>query len=200
MARFRVGLTGGIGSGKSAVMRAFQALGVEAWDADDMSRVVVEPGQPALAAIAEHFGPQILADDGTLNRPALRHIIFSDPSAKTWLEQQLHPLINRELRQRLDAAQTPYALLVSPLLFETGQDQLVNRVLVVDAPESVQLSRARQRDGASEEQIRRIIASQMPRKERCSRADDVLDNSGNLDALGPEVQRLHHFYLELSKS
>ncbi|WP_439510876.1 dephospho-CoA kinase [Marinimicrobium koreense] len=194
MAERVIGVTGGIGSGKSSVMRAFQAKGIEAVDADDMARVVVEPGQPALNAIAEHFGPDILTPEGTLNRPALRTIIFSDPDAKTWLEALLHPLINQELRLRLAAAQGPYALLVSPLLFETGQDRLVDRILVVDVPESVQLARASARDGADPEQIRRIMASQMSREERLRRADDVLDNSGHLADLERQVGELHGKY------
>lgn len=194
MAERVIGVTGGIGSGKSSVMRAFQAKGIEAVDADDMARVVVEPGQPALNAIAEHFGPDILTPEGTLNRPALRTIIFTDPDAKTWLEALLHPLINRELRSRLAAARGPYALLVSPLLFETGQDKLVDRILVVDVPESLQLARASARDGADPEQIRRIMASQMSREERLRRADDVLDNSGGLADLKRQVGELHGKY------
>jgi dephospho-CoA kinase len=194
MAERVIGVTGGIGSGKSSVMRAFQAKGIEAVDADDMARVVVEPGQPALNAIAEHFGPDILTPEGTLNRPALRTIIFTDPDAKTWLEALLHPLINRELRSRLAAARGPYALLVSPLLFETGQDKLVDRILVVDVPESLQLARASARDGADSEQIRRIMASQMSREERLRRADDVLDNSGDLADLERQVVELHQKY------
>lgn len=194
MAQRIIGVTGGIGSGKSAVMRAFQAKGIEAVDADDMARVVVEPGQPALEAIAEHFGPDILTPEGALNRPALRAIIFSDTHAKNWLETLLHPLINRELRARLAAAQSPYALLVSPLLFETGQDELVDRILVVDVPEAVQLARASVRDGADPEQIKRIMANQMAREERLARADDVLDNSGDMADLERQVVELHQKY------
>lgn len=195
MAERVIGVTGGIGSGKSSVMRAFQAKGIEAVDADDMARVVVEPGQPALKAIAERFGPDILTPDGTLNRPTLRAIIFTDPDAKTWLEALLHPLINRELRSRLAAARGSYALLVSPLLFETGQDKLVDRILVVDVPESLQLARASARDGADPEQIQRIMASQMSRAERLKRADDLLDNTGSLVDLEKRVEELHRGYL-----
>ncbi len=195
MAQRIIGVTGGIGSGKSAVMRAFQAQGIEAVDADEMARVVVEPGQPALDAIAKHFGPTILTPEGALDRPALRDIIFSDSTAKTWLEARLHPLINRELRARLAAAQSPYALLVSPLLFETGQEELVDRILVVDVPETVQLARASARDGADPEQIKRIMGSQMSRKERLARADDVLDNSGDMADLERQVVELNQKYL-----
>ncbi len=194
MAERIIGVTGGIGSGKSSVMRAFKAKGIEAVDADDMARVVVEPGQPALDAIAEYFGPDILTSEGALNRPALRAIIFSDTDSKKWLEALLHPLINRELRARLAAAESPYALLVSPLLFETGQDELVDRILVVDVPEAVQLARASARDGADPEQIKRIMGSQMAREERLARADDVLDNSGDLADLERRVVELHQKY------
>ncbi|WP_347330850.1 dephospho-CoA kinase [Marinimicrobium locisalis] len=199
MANLIVGVTGGIGSGKSAVMRAFEELGIVAEDADVMARVVVKPGKPALKAIAAHFGPEAISPDGSLNRPALRQLIFSDADAKQWLENLLHPLINQELEERLAAATSPYALLVSPLLFETGQNRLVDRVLVVDVPEAVQLERASQRDGGDTEQIRRIIASQMNRQERLDRADEVLDNSGDLSAMLEQVERLHQQYLEMSR-
>lgn len=198
MANLIVGVTGGIGSGKSAVMQAFEQLGIVAEDADVMARVVVEPGKPALKAILEHFGPDVLAPDGSLNRPALRQLIFSDADAKQWLENLLHPLINQELEERLSAAQSPYALLVSPLLFETGQDRLVDRVLVVDVPETVQLERASQRDGVDIAQIRRIMASQMDRQERLARADEVLDNREDLASMREQVERLHQRYLEMS--
>lgn len=198
MARLLIGVTGGIGSGKSAVMERFQARGIEAVDADDMARVVVEPGRPALPEIAGHFGDEILTAEGTLDRPALRDIIFSDPEAKQWLEALLHPLINKELRERLSRADSPYALLVSPLLFETGQDALVDRTLVLDVPEEVQLARASRRDGATPEKIRAIMATQLTREERLARADDVLDNEGNLEQLDREIDRLHAKYLALA--
>lgn len=198
MANLIVGVTGGIGSGKSAVMQAFEQLGAVAEDADVMARVVVEPGKPALKAIAEHFGPEVLSPDGSLNRPALRQIIFSDTDAKQWLENLLHPLINQELEERLAAANSPYALLVSPLLFETGQDRLVDRILVVDVPEAIQLERASRRDGVDAEQIQRIMASQMDRQERLARADEMLDNSGDLASMQAQVERLHRRYLEMS--
>lgn len=198
MANLIVGVTGGIGSGKSSVMRAFEQLGIVAEDADVMARVVVEPGKPALKAIVEHFGPEMLSPDGSLDRPALRQIIFSDADAKQWLENLLHPLINQELEERLAAASSSYALLVSPLLFETGQDRLVDRVLVVDVPKTLQLERASQRDGVDVAQIQRIMASQMDRQERLSRADEVLDNSGDLASMQQQVERLHRAYLRMS--
>lgn len=204
MARFLVGVAGGIGSGKSTVMRAFQSHGIEAVDADAMSRVVVEPGKPALAEIARHFGPQVLTETGELDRPALRQTIFTDANARHWLEQLLHPLINQELRERLANAQSPYALLVSPLLFETGQDQLVDRVLAIDVPEATQLARASARDGADEAQIKAIMAAQMSREERLARAQDVLDNSLDISEgtapLDAQVDALHQQYLSLASS
>lgn len=198
MASLIVGVTGGVGSGKSAVMESFQKRDIAAEDADHMARVVVAPGEPALDAIAKHFGPDILTPEGALDRPKLRQIIFSDSDAKQWLEELLHPLINDELERRLAAAESPYALLVSPLLFETGQSRLVDRVLVIDVPESVQLERASWRDDVDVEQIQRIIDSQMSREERLKRADDVLDNRGDLVAMEEEVERLHKRYLELA--
>jgi dephospho-CoA kinase len=193
-----VGLTGGIGSGKSEVARRFQSLGIEVVDADEMARVVVETGQPALAQIARHFGRDILTPGGELNRPRLREIIFSNPDEKQWLETLLHPLINREIRARLAAAARPYAILASPLLLETQQHRLVDRILVVDTSEAEQLTRASRRDSNSREQIEAIMASQTPRPERLARAHDVLDNSGDLNQLDAQVAILHQQYLQLA--
>ena len=201
MSPFFVGVTGGIGSGKSEVMRRFQARGIEAFDADDMARVVVEPGRPALDDIVQELGPDMLTAQGELNRPALRARIFSNPEAKRWLEQRLHPLINQELEQRLARAQSPYALLVSPLLFESGQDQLVDRVLVVDAPRELQLARASRRDNSDPQQIEAIIDSQMSREERLARAEDVIHNDADQAHLERQLDSLHTQYLALrSKS
>lgn len=193
--RFIVGLTGGIGSGKSAVARCFEQLGIVVVDADIAARKVVEPGTPALAAITEHFGADMLLSDGQLDRAALRQRIFSDGAAKTWLEQLLHPLISTWIWQQLEAASSPYAVLESPLLLETTQHQRVNRVLVVDVPEAVQIARATARDSNSEDQIRAIMANQMPRAERLARADDVIDNSGSLEQLQQQVAILHRKYV-----
>ena len=193
--RFVVGLTGGIGSGKSAVARCFERLGITVINADIASRKVVEPGMPALAAIAERFGDTILLPDGQLDRAALRQRIFTDPAAKTWLEQLLHPLIRIWIQDQLAAAPGPYVVLESPLLLETSQHQRMSRVLVVDVPEAVQIARATARDANSEEQIRAIMASQMPRAERLARADDVVDNSGSLGQLQQQIDVLHGHYL-----
>ncbi len=193
-----VGLTGGIGSGKTAVADHFQRLGITVVDADLASRQVVEPGQPALAAIAEHFGQAILQADGTLDRAALRERIFQDPAERHWLETLLHPRIGEVLLAGLAAATSPYAILVSPLLFEAGQATLVDRVLLVDAPEALQLERTMARDQNSAEQVQAIIKAQASRAERQARADDILVNDGSLEDLLKKVDALHERYLKLA--
>jgi dephospho-CoA kinase len=196
-------LTGGIGSGKSAAADCFAALGVPLVDADVVARDVVAPGEPALAEIVKHFGPEVLTADGALNRAALRQIIFTAAAEKQWLESLLHPLIRERIQRQLARAQDagpPYVLLVSPLLFETGQDQLVDAVIVVDVDEALQLERASRRDHADRAQIRRIIDSQMARHERVARADYRLDNSGDLAALKAQVNKLHRQLLETISS
>lgn len=195
---FIVGLTGGIGSGKTAVSRRFEALGITVVDADVVAREVVEPGTPALAQIRAHFGAEVLLPDGQLDRAALRRIVFSDPEAKRWLEALLHPLIGSETLRQLDSAPGPYVLLASPLLVESGQTSICSRVLVVDVPEAVQLQRTMQRDTNDVEQVRRIIASQATREQRLAAADDVIDNSGAEAALDAQVAALHQQYLELA--
>jgi dephospho-CoA kinase len=195
---FVVGVTGGIGSGKTAATNCFQALGIDIVDADLASRVVVEPGTEALQRIAEHFGPHILQADGALDRAALRRIIFQEPAAKQWLEQLLHPLIGQEIQRQLQSAASPYAILVSPLLIEARQNLFCNRILVVDAPEDTQLQRTVIRDNNDPEQVRRIIASQASRAQRLEQADDILENSGSLEQLRTAVEQLHERYLQLA--
>lgn len=195
-----VGLTGGIGSGKSAVSALFESHGAAVVDADIAARVVVQPGQPALARIAEHFGPDILQKDGNLNRAALRKKVFSDAQERGWLEKLLHPLIFTELQRQLRAATGPYAILVSPLLVETGQSRLTQRILVVDAPEELQVERSMARDASSEEQIRAIMKAQASRDKRLSYADDVIVNDRSLQELAQEVEDLHKKYCELAAS
>lgn len=195
---FVVGLTGGIGCGKSAVTDCFAALGVPVIDADLVARAVVEPGQPALQEIVDQFGRDALLPDGTLNRAWLREHIFSNPGAKATLEGILHPRIRAEMRRRLDQFDTPYAIFSIPLLFETGQDKGVDRTLVVDCPPELQISRVTQRDQASETQTKSIIASQIDRPSRLKKADDIIDNSGSLDDLRPLVEQLHQKYLKLA--
>lgn len=192
-----LGLTGGIGSGKSAAAQCFVDLGIHLVDADNAARWVVEPGRPALAQIAEHFGAGVLQTDGTLNRAALRELIFKDPQQRAWLEGLLHPLIREEIKQYLARAQSPYAILVSPLLLETSQHQMVQRVLVIDVPEAVQIERTVLRDKTNEAQVRAILKAQASREERLSRADDVIVNDRDPAWLKSEVERLHHFYLTL---
>ncbi len=192
-----LGLTGGIGSGKSAVAEHFGALGVHWVDADHAARWVVEPGRPALALIEQRFGDGVIAADGTLNRPALRELVFKDPQQRKWLEGLLHPLIAQEVAEHLARAGSPYAIMMSPLLVESGQYRQASRVLVVDVPEPLQLQRAMQRDQASEEQIRAILKAQASREDRLRHADDVLVNDRDLGWLKTEVERLHQFYLTL---
>ena len=195
---FVVGLTGGIGSGKTAVSDRFAALGIAIVDADVASRVVVEPGRPALADIAEHFGTEVIDAGGALDRAALRTRVFSDPNERRWLEQLLHPRIADEIRSGIAGATSPYAMLVSPLLLEAGQAAYANRILVVDVPVEVQIARTMARDDNDEAQVRRIIAAQSPREDRLARADDVIENDKGLDALDSAVAELHARYLALA--
>ena len=195
---FVVGLTGGIGSGKTAVSDRFAALGIAIVDADVASRVVVEPGRPALVDIAEHFGAEVIDAGGALDRAALRTRVFSDPNERRWLEQLLHPRIADEIRSGIAGATSPYTMLVSPLLLEAGQAAYANRILVVDVPVDVQIARTMARDDNDEAQVRRIIAAQSPREDRLARADDVIENDEGLDALDRAVAELHSRYLTLA--
>jgi dephospho-CoA kinase len=191
-----IGLTGGIGSGKSTVARAFEELGIGWVDADDVAREVVALGKPALTEIAEHFGSEVLNTDGTLNRSALRKIVFESPEQRRWLESVTHPRVRERLLSHLEnlQQQSPYVLLVSPLLFESGQDRLVSRTLVVDVPETIQLTRTLARDGVSETQVRAILAAQLSRQERLARGDDIIDNSGDHADMMRQVTQLDQHY------
>ena len=193
-----IGLTGGIGSGKSTVAEAFRQHGINTVDADSASRAVVEPGMPALESIGEHFGANILQQDGSLDRAALRSIVFSDPQQKAWLESLLHPLIREWIIQQLQISTGPYVVLESPLLFETDQHQLADTVVLVDIPEELQIERASARDSNLADQIKRIIDSQMPRQEKLSRADIVFDNSQPLETVASRVADLHNQFLSLA--
>ena len=192
-----IGITGGIGSGKSAVTQRFEQHGITVVDADLAARVIVEPGKPALQAIAEHFGDDILLENGALDRAALRSRVFLDEDERSWLEQLTHPLIGQEILDQLEASRSPYTILSSPLLLETSQKGLANCVVVVDVPEEVQLKRAMQRDDNDEAQIRRIMAVQMARADKVERADIVIDNSGSLADLDRRVEELHREFLRL---
>ena len=192
-----IGLTGGIGSGKSTIVRQFGDHGVHWVDADDVAREVVEPGMPALAAIADHFGQDILTPEGALDRARLRQIIFEQPEQRAWLESLLHPIIREELIRQLHPADytLPYVLLVSPLLLETDQHKLVDKVLVVDVPVDVQIERTMARDTNSREQVERIIAAQMPREQRIARAHAIVDNSQPTEKVAAEVRALHEKFM-----
>lgn len=195
-----VGLTGGIGSGKSIVAGHFRHLGIAVTDADEVARQAVLPGSHALEQIILHFGSDIASPDGSLNRPKLRQIIFAEPEQRNWLETLLHPIIRTMTKSRLEEAKGPYTILESPLLLEMGQQSEVNRVLVVDVPKELQVARASERDNNSCQQIESIIDSQISRAERIKLADDILDNSGNIKCLKNKVFDLHKKYLKLAKS
>ncbi len=186
-----VGVTGGIGSGKTAVTDCLQALGIRVVDADLAARVIMEPGRPALAAVAERFGQEILLANGQLDRAALRRIVFADPEQRHWLEHLTHPLIGEEIVRQLSTADSPYVVLSSPLLLETSQKSLCDTVVVVDVAEEMQLQRTIQRDANDEAQVRRIMAAQLSREARLAGADRVVDNSGSLHDLQAQVKQLH---------
>lgn len=195
-----VALTGGIGSGKSTVADAFARYGVAVVDADVIARQVVEPGTPALAAIAKRFGNEMLQPDGTLNRAALRQRIFSNPDEKSWLNQLLHPLIHQETQCQLAQVTSPYALWVVPLLVENNLQARADRVLVVDVDGETQLARTIARDGISRQQAQNILSAQVTREQRLAAADDIIDNSGTAQGIEPLVAALHRRYLELAAS
>ena len=191
-----VAITGGIGSGKTTVANQFAALGIEVIDADLIAREAVEPGTPALTAIASHFGPGILDEQGRLDRRVLRERIFSEPAAKHWLNALLHPLIRSEMLRQCAAASSPYCLLVVPLLVENRLMALADRVLVIDVDEATQIERTCRRDGVSRAQAEAILAAQASRAERLAVADDVLDNqSGTSETIRARILALHETYL-----
>ena len=195
-----IGLTGGIGSGKSSVASIFANLGIQVINADQLARDVVEHGSPALAAIVERYGENILLEDGSLNRSDLREIVFANVSEREWLEQLTHPLIAQLMKDQLQAVSSPYAILESPLLIETDQKELVDRILVIDIVEDTQLQRTLARDNSAETTIKAIINSQIPREQRLEAADDVVDNSGKLETTEQEILRLHKKYLLMANA
>ncbi len=197
---FIVGLTGGIGSGKSAASALFEKWGIHVVDADIVAREVVELGTPALKAIASHFGQSILTQEGTLNRAELRRIIFSNEREKSWLEDLLHPIIRQSTKEQLESAQSPYAILVSPLLIETNQKELVDRILLIDVPEELQIERTVKRDNNNEEQVKSIIASQAKRATKQKAAHDIIVNDQDLRYLKQEVAQLNKKYKRLAAS
>jgi dephospho-CoA kinase len=195
---FIVGLTGGIASGKSTVAERFARHGVPVIDADALARQVVEPGQPALERLIQTFGPDVLGADGRLDRERLRQRVFADPEQRRALDRIMHPAIGLAMQQALREAQGPYLILMVPLLVETGQHQLVNRVLVVDVPESVQIARLMMRDGGDAEQAAAILAAQTSRAQGLAAAHDIINNEGSPAALDTAVDRLHAAYLEMA--
>ena len=202
MATWILGVTGGIGSGKTAATDYLQQRGITVVDADVVAREVVAPGTAALAAITTHFGPQAIIQEGPqagqLNRPWMRQCVFSDPSQRLAQEAITHPAIRDTLLQQLMAAPSAYAVLASPLLWESGQVNFVQRTLLIDASEATQLQRASQRDGVSPAQIEAIMKAQWSRAQRLARADDVVSNEGSLDELYHQLDALHQQYLELA--
>ncbi len=196
---YRVGLTGGIASGKSTAAKFFGALGVPILDSDQIARDVVEPGQPPLGRLVERFGPSILTPDGHLDRPALREIVFSDPRARADLEALTHPAIGAAMEARSAAAGGPYQILVIPLLVEKNLSAHVDRVLVVDCEEQLQLKRLRAREGSTLEQARAILNAQVPRAARLKAANDVIHNDTDMNAVREQVAALHARYLDLAQ-
>jgi len=195
-----IGLTGGIGCGKSRVCELFAELGTPIIDADRLAREAVEPGQPALREIVQRFGAAILRADGRLDRAELRRLIFDQPEARRALEAILHPRIRALMLERLRQLSAPYAILAIPLLLESGRPEEVERVLVVDCEEVQQVERTSRRDGVPAEQVRAILAAQAGRAARLAAADDVIDNSGPPTALPPQVAELHRRYLALAEA
>jgi dephospho-CoA kinase len=196
----RIGLTGGIGSGKSTVARMFAARSVPIIDTDELARELAEPGQPGHADIVEQFGTDILDASGRLDRAKLRARVFADPAERRRLENILHPAIRAEVRRRLEGTAGPYAIIAVPLLVETGFDDLVDRVLAVDCTEALQIQRTAARSGMAEVEIQRVMAAQATRQQRLARADDVVENNAGLAELEQQVARLHAQYVALARS
>ena len=195
-----VGLTGGIGSGKSTVSDMFAALGIVIVDTDMIARDVVAPGTPCLKAIGDHFGSEFVTAEGTLDRRLLRAKVFADPEQRAWLEALLHPVIRQETSDRLHRSDSPYTILSSPLLLQSPDAERVQRIVVVDVPEAIQLERASRRDDTTPEEVRKILGAQLSRQARLDRADDVIDNSGDLASTRHRVHQLHRHYLTLAKA
>ena len=198
---FVVGLTGGIGSGKSAAAAEFERLGADVVDTDAIAHELTGRAGRALPEIERVFGAALIADNGALDRTKMRNLVFADPAAKKALEALLHPMIREESQRRIAASRGPYVVHVVPLLIESADYRSrVDRVLVIDAPEELQLERVRARSGLSEADVRAIIAAQAARAERLAAADDVIENRGTIDALRQQVAAFHRRYLEYSKA
>jgi dephospho-CoA kinase len=194
-----VGLTGGLASGKTTVAKRFAAHGVPVLDADEIARELVEPGQPALRQIAELFGPSIVDPAGRMDRRRLHSIVFAHPDRRKALEDILHPLVRAAMEERLGTLSVPYCILAIPLLLESGMTDLVDRILVVDAPEQLQYARASTRDKLSDQDIQAVLEAQTSRAERLAAADDIILNDGDLEHLYRQVDALHNYYLSLAR-
>lgn len=195
-----LGLTGGIGCGKTAVSNMLAELGITIVDADIVARQVVEPGTEGLNAIVKHFGTDILNEHGALNRSELRACIFSNAEQKAWLNALLHPLIRTKLITDLKNAQSDYVVLVAPLLFENQLDSYCDRTLLIDVPVEIQITRTTKRDNISTEQAKQIIDAQMSRENKQQKADDILNNNRNLNDVKQDLLKLHKYYLQQAKS
>ena len=193
-----VGLTGGIGSGKTTVAKLFAEKGVTVIDADQLARDVTHLGQPALQEIATKFGSSILQKDGSLNRTALRKIVFNNDDDRIWLEKLLHPLIREEMKRQIGSAKPPYCIVVIPLLLETEKNPLIERVLIVDVPVEDQIKRTQLRDNATEEDVKAILKTQVDRAKRLALANDIIENQGATKDLLPQIERFHGFYTALA--
>ncbi|MCX7068366.1 MAG: dephospho-CoA kinase [Methylococcales bacterium] len=194
----KVGLTGGIGCGKSTVARFFIQLNVPVIDADELARQVVAIGQPALTLIEQQFGAASLCADGSLNRESLRELIFSDSSQKQKLEAIIHPLVYQMIREQVALLNAPYCLISIPLLFETHKTDFVDRILVIDCPVELQIKRVVERDHLTVERVQSIIDSQVSRAVRTAQADDIIDNTKTDTELAMQIEKLHNLYLSLS--
>ena len=198
--RFSIGLTGGIGSGKTTVTNHFSSLGIKIVDADDVSRSITAAGNPAVKKIADLFGEQILEDTNTLDRNKLRELVFDNPEKKQKLEQLLHPLIRQRMRQLASQAESAYIIFSIPLLIETGQVELFDRILIVDATDEQRIKWIMQRSKISLNEVGKIINSQTSRENRLSVADDIISNNGGLTELYKQVESLHQKYQRIAKN
>ena len=194
-----IGLTGGIGSGKSVASDKFKSLGITIVDADVASRTVVEPGKPALKEIEDHFGSGIITAEGKLDRNNLREIIATDPEERKWLESVTHPKIGEQITKEISESTSVYTLFVAPLLLETNSQEMCSRVVVVDVPKDVQIQRTAKRDKVSPNQVEQMVAAQMEREKRLEKADDVLLNSGTIEDLEKQVEELHKKYIKMAE-
>ncbi len=197
MTKLIIGLTGGIGSGKTAVCKLFAKFDIDIIDADIVAREIVEPNTPCYLAIVNNFGKGILKQDKSLDRSKLRQLIFNNDEHRAWLNTLLHPKIRQEMLEQCQQATSPYVILCLPLLFENNLENLVNRILTIDCSESLQLERASHRDSNSQETIKKIMASQVSRETRLSSSDDIIENNSNIEELALKVEKLNQFYLNL---